>query len=472
MSSLIAARERPLAAPDLTRAAAAPGRAAKAEAVSSSNVLAAVVFCAVHAGLALAMRRVPTIATVHGVAVLSVGLFYAATTRRIQRIAFVVAYIVGSEVLWRMCKAGLFWEYGKYASMAVLLLATARLAKRRTVKLAAAYVLLLVPSIAMTLEALDLSAAREQISFALAGPACLACAVVFFSSTRLTKNEMRITFVGLIAPVIGIAALSFVSAQAAKELDFVNAANAATSGGFGPNQVSAMLGLGMMLLLLMSMDARLPWRLRAPSLLLATVLGAQAALTFSRGGIVLALMGAGGALFFLIRANARARITIALVGLILGLLGRYVIEPRLEEATGGMLTERYSNFSSTGRDLFALSELEMFAQHPALGVGPGVGIFLRKEASGVQGASHTEYSRMLGEHGILGVLSLICLLALAFGAIKAAPDLARRSTATALVVWALGFMGIYATRLAAPAFAIGFAYAAARLQIPEPRNAS
>jgi hypothetical protein len=69
---------------------------------------------------------------------------------------------------------------------------------------------------------------------------------------------------------------------------------------------------------------------------------------------------------------------------------------------------------------------------------------------------------MLGEHGILGALSLLCLMLIVLRAVLEARDPDARALALALVVWATLFLGIYATRLAAPAFVLGLAFVAPR----------
>jgi O-antigen ligase len=142
------------------------------------------------------------------------------------------------------------------------------------------------------------------------------------------------------------------------------------------------------------------------------------------------------------------------------LIGKEVIEPKLEQVTNGRLSERYSNTQSSGRDVFAMSELSMFASHPVLGVGPGVGTQIRTAEGMIGGASHTEYTRMLGEHGLLGALAFVALLVLAVRAIRShAHTLALRATSGALLTWVAVFLAIYGTRVMAPAFVFGLAFA-------------
>jgi len=143
----------------------------------------------------------------------------------------------------------------------------------------------------------------------------------------------------------------------------------------------------------------------------------------------------------------------------ISLIGKLVIEPRLDDFTGGQLSVRYANTQSTGRSTFIESELAMFSENPVFGVGPGMGYYFRIDRDLKLGASHTEYSRMVGEHGLFGLLSLVCLVLLGAKAIRGTKELDTRALASAMVVWSALFLAIYGTRLAAPAFVFGLALA-------------
>lgn len=441
-----------------SRSSATPEVAARR---TRSQLLWVAAFVGGHVVLAMLMRAFPAIATFHAVGCLLGGLLFAATTRRTAHVALVVAYIAGCEVLWRMSKASVFWEYGKYAMVAVMLVTLARTRARRNVTLASFYLGLLLPSAGLTFIALGFAGGRDQLSFALSGPLAIACAIVYFSSIRLTAMQLRATFAAFVAPICGVSTLVFIKSREATDLVFVNGSNSMASGGFGPNQVSAVLGLGMLLLVLVCFDGRLMWWLRLLLLGIAAMLAFQTVLTFARGGIMLALVGIFAAMFVLLRSNRRARVAVVSVGLLSFVLGNYVVEPQLEETTGGSVAQRFSNTRSSGRDQIVESELEMFMDNPAIGVGPGIGAALRLK-DGQIGPSHTEYTRMLAEHGVLGALSLVCLGILGLRAIRGNRNASAQAIGSALVIWAALFLAIYSTRLAAPAFALGLAFAVPR----------
>ena len=423
-----------------------------------------------HGLLALVMHAAPGIATAHALLTTAVAAVVAATTRRLANIPLLVAYLAGCEVVWRMCKANIFWEFGKYSIALILVIGIMRIRIRRNRFLPIAYIALLLPSALLTFMALDLEAARQEISFTLSGPLAIALAVLFFSNIRMDADQLASAFYAFIVPVIGVSTLVLRSLLASDHVEFVNAANSVTSGGFGPNQVSSVLGLALMFVLLFLISRRLPLTTRLPLFALAAALAAQSALTFAQGGLAAALAGVAAAMFVIMRGNRRARVTITAIA-ILGLgITKLVIEPQLEDMTNGEINERYSSTKSSGRDIFVKAELALFVDNPIMGVGPGMGTYIRRERGMFFGASHTEYSRMLAEHGMLGLLSLACLIAMGVRAVKRTHDVNGRAMSLAMVIWVALFLLVYSTRLATPAFVLGLAFATPYAARPPPKR--
>jgi O-antigen ligase len=63
----------------------------------------------------------------------------------------------------------------------------------------------------------------------------------------------------------------------------------------------------------------------------------------------------------------------------------------------------------TGRGELAEDEIQMFLDNPFFGIGVGKGTDIRSEKNGFLTASHDEITRMLAEHGALGILGLMIL---------------------------------------------------------------
>lgn len=78
-----------------------------------------ILFLMLHLPLAMGMELSPVISTVHGVIALLIGL-RAALLGRTTHVMYSVAYIAAAEVLWRMSRAYLLWEYSKYAIVAIV----------------------------------------------------------------------------------------------------------------------------------------------------------------------------------------------------------------------------------------------------------------------------------------------------------------------------------------------------------------
>jgi O-antigen ligase len=412
------------------------------------------VFLGAHVVLALAVRTASAFALIHAVATMLVGLIIAATRSR-RQVALVVAYMAASEVLWRMAHGIPLHEFAKYAVAAVIAISLLRFPPKHNRALAIGYLLLLLPSSYLTLSALDLDEARQQISFNLSGPLTLALCVLFFSRLKLGWHDARRLMFVVLGPVLAIATFSVISLLSHHNVEFKNGSNSAAAGGFGPNQVSAALGLGLLFAMLLVLQRKTRWRERLPLLALAALFAIQATLTFSRGGIGLAAAAVFVALIYLLR-DRRSRIALFVVGITLAGFGYYVAYPALQSFTKGKLTERYTNTNSSNRITFAKYDLEIYRDHPAFGVGPGMATDLRDQL-GLRGIAHTEFTRMFAEHGTFGALAFVLLVILAIRTMRRTDGLIPKALVGALLAWAGLFLAIDAMRLVAPSFVLGLA---------------
>jgi O-antigen ligase len=410
-------------------------------------------FLAAHVPLALAMRSQAKISTLHVLLTLGIGLLWAISGRRPERVAYVGAYIVGAEVLWRMTNADVYWEFGKYASALIFLVYLFRTGRIKPPPAILLYFALLLPSAALTLANLDLSDARNEISFNLSGPFALMVSVWFFSYVQLSRNQLARVFMMLVAPVIGVGSIALYSTATASALVFGHGSNMTTSGGFGPNQVSAILSLGALLALLLVLNSSAALGFRSAMFGVVIALAAQSALTFSRTGLVLVGVCGFLASLYLVK-KPRGRLTVVLVWVLLLSIAVFVLLPRLEALTGGAFGERFGAPSVTGRDQLARADLQIWQAHPILGVGPGQARALR-EALVHRAKAHTEFSRMLAEHGVLGLLSLGLLVGTAVSRFRAARGSETKALVVAVLSWSLLFMLVSAMRLVAPAFFFG-----------------
>ena len=195
--------------------------------------------------------------------------------------------------------------------------------------------------------------------------------------------------------------------------------NFQTSGGFGPNQVATILGLGMFIFfsrLLLESKTKIQI---AINLLIALNITYRGMITFSRGGMItgfLMIILLVTYLYFKSNHQGKIKMNFIIVFLTVALLATFTYT---SFQTDGLIGKRYSNQDAagrvkksqfTGREQVAENEIDMFLKNPIFGVGVGKGREAREDETGIKVASHNEITRMLAEHGTLGILGLIILI--------------------------------------------------------------
>jgi hypothetical protein len=427
-----------------------------------------------HGVYGLLLARSAALATLHALVTMALGLWFALTST-MRRVAMVCGYMAGSEVLWRLGKAALPWEFVKYAICFLVLVTMLRVRRLQWDWMAIAYFGLLIPSTLISFSEQDFEFARQQVSFNMSGPLALFLTTWFFAYLRPSRADLQRLFLAILAPVVSLGAIALTRAARLDELTFTDASNFQTSAGYGPNQVSTVLGFGVLLALLLAFLVERGARERALFGGLAIILGIQSALTFSRGG----LFGAIGALtlaapFALKGTRSRVALTLSAIALVAA--ADLVVLPKLDEFTGGALSARFQDTNPTGRDQLIRMELETFAQHPVFGTGPAALDEYEQSLANV----HTEFTRLLSQHGTFGAFALATMLLLAWRDIERQHSSAAKAISLALVAWSLLTMSHAAMRLAITPFAFGMAaalYFAARTDDaggtkPPPANGS
>ena len=421
----------------------------------SVKVLAPLVL--LHLALGVSGFLVPAIATLHGYATLLVGLFLAGQPRHCLRAFYVAAYMASADVFWRMTKASVPWEYCKYAVVLLCVL----IAMRRPIRMglaqwASLYFFLLLPSVVDTIRYFGVTdVLRKELSFNLSGPFALAATVFICSGLEGELPDLGRLIGWMLMPIVSAFAIAFYSTITASHLIFTNQANFATSGGFGPNQVSAVLGLGAFLCLMLALNVT-GKTLRLFLLGLGSVLMLQTLLTFSRGGAFnVVVAGALLSLHYIRRARARRILLATLIGG--GLIAFYLVLPRLNEWTSGSFSARFTNIDTTGRKSLAEADLELFEANPLIGVGAGLSKYTRTNAFRQGIASHTEFTRLLAEHGLLGLFAFGILMLIGQRAYRLAPTVLAKGWVASMIGWSMAEMAHSAMRIAAISFVFGIA---------------
>ncbi len=415
-----------------------------------------VCFLLLHVPLAMAIKRVPVLALAHSGVVLLVGLWWALAGGRLIRVAWVGAYIAGAEVFWRMSGNTLLWEFGKYATCVIFLLALARNGRLKPPAIPLVYFLCLLPSAVLTLTQFEWYYSRRMISFNLSGPLAVLVSLWFFSKLRLNSAQLFRILIAFIAPVVGVACVALVNTFGNPDISFTGESNFQASGGFGPNQVSAVLGLGAVASFLCLIDHHMRRDLKLLFLGTVLVFAVQSAMTFSRTGLYLAGLSAGCASLFFLK-NPRTRLTLAASVVILFVAGKFVLLPFLDSFTEGALTKRFQKTDLTGRGEIMQADLQIALENPALGVGVGQGTARRTEQFGLDKVAHTEFTRLLAEHGVFGVAALCLLMLMGVQAMLRARTVRAKALVTSMLCFSFLFMVGSGMRLVLPALTFGLA---------------
>src|SRR5438046_1480250 len=99
-----------------------------------------------HLPLAFLMKQWPMVAAMHAVATAFWGLWLCVGNNRSLQLLQWVAYVLAAEVLWRMCRAPVFWEFAKHAIWFVCLVSLLRSRPINTSLLPLLYFGLLIPA--------------------------------------------------------------------------------------------------------------------------------------------------------------------------------------------------------------------------------------------------------------------------------------------------------------------------------------
>ena len=417
------------------------------------NPSAGLLFVCAHLLLAVLLRANPALATGHAILTCLVAIWAVLRWTTVS-IACVASYAAGADVLWRMTGAHVPWEISKYLIVFCCLGGLLRLGRSaRWNVLALIYIAALAPSILVLLQGFQgsLRQLAQPLSFNLSGPLSLFASVWYMSQLRLSRSDIHKLIGCLIAPLLSIALVTAMATSAATDLTFTDESSKATSAGFGPNQVSLALGLGALLSFIVAVDPEARAWQRWSAFALVPLFGVQSALTFSRGGLysfALALIPAA----LLSLQNRAARRWLALFTGVLTLITAMVIVPRLDEFTGGELSARFADTNPTHRDAIIYEDLRLWGEHPLLGLGPGGAMFQRRGESTL---AHTEYTRLLSEHGLFGVVAMAALFAICATVWLRRQPLDERVLRVAFMVWSLVSMLHAGMRLAAIGFMFG-----------------
>lgn len=367
-------------------------------------------------------------------------------------IACLMTYLASFELLARMARTSpvIPYELSKYLLFVLLWLGIVQ----SSAKARAGWWMLFLLLPALFIDMSGKVTGYQPLVFNILGPVNTALAIIFFSRLSLRQHSFRSVLLLLLYPPVAVLAYTYFKMPDYDEIQFSLSANFATAGGFGSNQVSTVLGLGTFLVFVFWINRWFLTGYRPADLFLLFGFVFQGLLTFSRGGMIGVVLAVSAVLLVLWRASPYYRrkfqlpsvYKYLLPGILLS-IGVFFIVNRI---TGGLLGLRYQgetagtfggyrtktlNVVTSNRYDILLGDLALWAENPILGVGVGASRHIRETVSGV--VAHVEFSRLLAEHGLLGLIYFLLLLTVPLAAMRRTRDPALRGIQLALFILAL-----------------------------------
>jgi len=376
------------------------------------------------------------------------------------------AYLVGAEVMLRMAGGMIFYELPKYAVLIFLFVGMVVEKRNHHVSLSyLIYILLLLIGIAFVDIPFNESI-RKAIAFNLSGPILLGVSAIYFYRRPLPLSALMDMLFYMALPIISMASMLFFKTPDISDIRFGGEANFAASGGYGPNQVATIIGVGVFIVAAHLFLKRRIFAIFSIDMFLFTYLVYRGLLTFSRGGMLTAFLAISLFTYYYILSRENKILNLAKYSGLVALFG-VALFMYTSNATGGMLENRYANQNAsgttksditTGRATLFASQIGAFFEHPFFGVGVGGDKFYRIEELDIRAASHSEMGRLISEHGLVGIVALLILLVVPIRHMFKQPYLARAFLGSFLIFWFLT-INHSAMRIAFPGFIYGLSVA-------------
>ncbi|QKJ64781.1 O-antigen ligase [Flavobacterium sp. M31R6] len=413
-----------------------------------------------HAFLGGLIFVLPFISKIYTLVIFVFGIYYIVKNRNKNNEALVIsAYVISVEVLLRMTDGMLLNEFGKYSILIFMFLGMIYSGFSNKALIYWLFLVLLIPGIILSAITLNFETdIRKAIAFNISGPVCLGISSIYCYQRKITFDRLKGVITAFSLPLVAIVVYLYLYTPSVRDVVTGTQSSFETSGGFGPNQVSTILGLGIFVFfvqLLLNSKSRILQSINAGFVL---VFAFRGIVTFSRGGVLTAVV----MIFLLLivmyfQANFNTKPKIGLI-IILSFLAGMGVWGYSSIQTGGLINKRYANQDArgrekksqlSGRETLIASELQMFVDNPILGVGVGRNKEIREKETGIVAASHNEITRMLAEHGSLGLIDLMLLF---FTPLFLFVNNRQNIFALSFLVFWLLTINHAAMRLAAPAF--------------------
>lgn len=375
----------------------------------------------VHIAIGFVIFLIPFLAKLYTLLIIVFGFVLMLRTKNRNNEALLICcYIVGVEVFLRMTGGNPLHELSKYLVVFFMLFGMFYKGFSKNSFIYVFFLLLLIPGIIIGANELSFDTnIRKAIAFNISGPVCLGIAAIYCYQRVVTKDEIykMLIYIGL--PIVSMAIYLFLYTPSNKEIFISTQSNFSASGGFGPNQVSTSLGLGMFVFFVLALLFSTTKKIIIINLIIFVFVSYRGILTFSRGGVITGLAMIAFlvvVLYYYSIPKVKTKLLTIILFLSIGggLLWTYSVYK-----TNGMIEYRYANKdargrekgdSMGGREAIAGTEMDAFMENPIFGIGVGMNAEYREEVIGHKVSSHNEITRMLADHGAIGILGLIVLI--------------------------------------------------------------
>ncbi len=375
----------------------------------------------IHFLLGIGVFYVPFIAKIYGYLILIVGLLLLIKTQnKNNEVLYVCSYIVGSEVFLRMTDAAPNHEFGKYSIIFFMILGMMFSGFSKLATPFWIFLVLLIPSLIIASDSISYDMDfKNKIAFNISGPICLGIASIYAIGKRISILEVGNLLLLIGLPIISMAVYTSLYTEDIKSALMGTGSNTDLSGGFGPNQVATIFGLGMFVFFVRSVLYSKSILLFIINIFIAFYFSYRGFLTFSRGGMMTAFAMITVFIFFIyIHSRHSGKLKINILLLIFSIFF-FITWTYTSFLTDGLINKRYAGQNAygvekkdkfSGRTELATDEINMFLDSPYFGIGVGKGTEIRTEKNGYVTASHNEITRMMAEHGSLGIIGLLIIL--------------------------------------------------------------
>lgn len=359
----------------------------------------------------------PVLAKIYWLSIIIIGLYFVVKNKnKNNEVLLVAAYIAGAEVFLRTTFGTPFYEFGKYFIIFFVGLGTFYDGIPKIKNPYWIYLILLLPSIIIGITTIEIDI-RKKLLFDILGPLCLGICAIYTYRKKVSNTDLDNILLSFGLPIISCCFFLLFAYPITNTTIENTESNYYLSGKFAPNQISTVLGFGTFIFFCRTVFLKTSIKITFFNIILTCCLLYRGLLSFSRGGMLTGLaiiLLISILVFFLEKETTIFKRKIPLSALFFCLVFVFA-----NYQTDNLLFKRYMNQNPSGlykskevngREDLALEEIEIFRENPITGIGAGGVKEMRKTKNGSLISTHNEMTRLLAEHGLFGVLSIILLI--------------------------------------------------------------